>query len=437
MKKIFTLSISIFLFSFIANAQWVPAGSGMDAYVWGSAVYNNELYACGNFEHADGNPALAIARWNGLSWSDVGGGFQQGASSYVVNSMIVFNNELIAGGYVDSVAGIAIHKVAKWNGTNWSPVGMDCPIGTVNCFAIHNGELYAGGSGSGAGNHGVAKWNGSNWIALDNGSGNINVFSLASYNGELYAAGTISNIDGVSVNLIAKWNGTTWSDVSGGLTGGFIHVVRALAVFNSKLYVGGNFTMAGSVAVNHIASWDGSVWADVNGGIGGSTAIVQSFLPAANKLFVGGTYWTVNSVTANRAAYWDGTSWTVLGTDLSAGARTQAIYNGELYSLGEQAGSGQNYTAKWTGGTFTGINKNILNRISTYPNPVTNELKIDNSEFRIKEVEICDAFGKNVRHIEINSISSIISIDVSEIANGVYFISSNNSLVKQRFVVQR
>ena len=91
MNKKITLSIIAILFSMIVNAQWVACNNGMDYYVWGSCVYNSDLYACGNFETADGNPALAIAKWNGSAWSDVGGGFQHGAISYVVKAMIVFN----------------------------------------------------------------------------------------------------------------------------------------------------------------------------------------------------------------------------------------------------------------------------------------------------------------------------------------------------------
>lgn len=105
MKKIYSL---ILLFSCIqtaVHAQWAAVNNGVDNYVWGSAVYNNELYVSGNFENADGNQALGIAKWNGSAWSAVGGGFQTNAFSYVVRGLIVYNNELIAGGYVDLQAG--------------------------------------------------------------------------------------------------------------------------------------------------------------------------------------------------------------------------------------------------------------------------------------------------------------------------------------------
>src|SRR5205809_352934 len=110
MKRNFTLVILSTFISMHAMAQWVACNNGMDNYVWGTAVYNGKLYACGNFEHADGNEALAIASWDGNTWSDVGGGFQHNAFSTVVMGLTVFNDELIAGGYVDSAGGLSIHK---------------------------------------------------------------------------------------------------------------------------------------------------------------------------------------------------------------------------------------------------------------------------------------------------------------------------------------
>ena len=291
----------------------------------------------------------------------------------MVYALTVFNNELIAGGYVDSVAGMPIQKVARWNGAAWSAMGNDCSINTIRCFCVHNGELYAGGQASGAlNNRCVEKWNGTNWVPIENSGSGHEVWSMASYNGELYACGNFTALDGVTVNGVARWNGTAWSDVGGSIPGITVtDIVKTLAVFDGKLYAGGHFFAMGTATVNDIASWDGSSWADVGGGVGGSTAGVQSLLPFGGKLFVGGSYWTVNGVDANRAAYWDGSAWTVLGLDLGAGARSMAVYNTDLYSFGEGAFNGQSYAARWTGGAFSGIaetNSPVL--VQMAPNPV-------------------------------------------------------------------
>lgn len=419
MKKTTTLLFLSFFFCMQLYAQWVPCNNGMNNYVWGSAVYNGELYACGNFDQADGNPALAISRWNGSSWSDVGGGFQTNPFSNVIRGLIVFNNELIAGGYVDTVAGMPIHKVARWNGTSWSAMGTDCPISTINCFAIHNGELYAGGEGSGAVKVCVAKWTGSNWLPLDTEGGNTNVWALASYNGELYAGGGFSNFNGSGAAGIARWNGSSWSSIGTGFT--LFNQVNAMTVFQSKLYIGGSFTSIGGISANNIVSWDGTTWTALAGGV---NAQVQSLFSNGTKLFVGGAFWMVNSsMSANRAAYWDGTSWTVLGTDLGSGAKTICIYNNELYYGGEGAFNGQNYFAKWSGGTFNGITDSgeELN-LQVYPNPVREKLYVKSK--RKLDFKITDVTGKTIKNnTEVTSIDAdLMVIDINDLKPGFYFL---------------
>jgi len=439
MKTKITLTILVIVFALSAKAQWVATNNGLNYYVWGSAVYNGELYACGNFDQADGNPALAIARWNGSAWSDVGGGFQQGTISYAVRSLIEFNGELVAGGYVDSVAGMPIRKVAKWNGTTWSAMGMDCPISTVSCFAIHNGELYAGGQGGGAVKVCVAKWTGSNWLPLDTQAGNTDVWALASYNGQLYAGGSYSNFNGTGAAGIVRWNGSSWSGVGTGF--GLFDAVRTFGVFNSQLYIGGAFDTIGGVPANNIVSWNGSNYSALQGGV---NTQVQSLFPHGSKLFVGGTFWMVNSTTtnANRAAHWDGSAWTVLGMDLAAGAKTICIYNNELYYGGE--GAGHNYMARWTGGTFPiGINENESDvRVSVYPNPASDKLAISipmhREQMAIKEIKVFDVLGSNViSQMPTANNQQQITIDVSDLTPGIYFLTCNGSEARTKFVVQR
>lgn len=436
MKKTSALSLIIFFSVLSVRAQWVAVNNGMDNYVWGSTVYNGKLYACGNFEHADGNQSLAIAKWDGSAWSDVGGGFQHNAFSNVVRGLIVFNDELIAGGYVDSAGGVAIHKVARWNGTSWNPMGTNCPISTINCFTIHNGELYAGGEGSGAVKVCVAKWDGSNWTGLDTEGGNTDVWSLASYNGDLYAGGGFTTFNGVTAGGIAKWNGSAWSDIGSGF--GLFDIVRALVVFNNKLYVGGGFTTAGGITVNNIATYDGSAWGALNGGV---NAPVQSLLAYGNMLFVGGTFWNVDGNDANRAAYWDGSSWSVLGIDLGSGARTISIYNNELYYGGEGAFNGQNFVAKWSGGTFTtGIEMaGAKDKIGLYPNPAAEKLFV-NHEAGAKNLFVTDVFGRSV-NVPISAgpgMSTVTEVDVSDLCPGIYFLfAEHNSSGAVKFVVER
>jgi hypothetical protein len=310
-----------------------------------------------------------------------------------------------------------------------------CPISTVNCFAIHNGELYAGGQGAGLVKVCVAKWTGSNWLPLDTQAGNTDVWALASYNGQLYAGGSFSSFNGSGAAGIARWNGSAWSSINTGF--GIFDAVRAFAVFNNQLFIGGVFDTLGVVPANNIASWNGSNYSALQGGV---NAQVQSLLSNGTNLFVGGTFWMVNSVTANRAAYWDGTTWTVLGTDLGSGAKTICIYNNELYYGGEGAFNGHNYFAKWSGGNFPdGINEKESDvQVNVYPNPASEQLIIENGQLKIKSVEVYDVVGKKVIGIEsqTSNFKSQTEINVSGLTPGIYFLSLNNSIKKTKFIIQ-
>jgi hypothetical protein len=70
--------------------------------------------------------AKNLARWDGTTWSDVGGGVTGGADA-AIHALAVLDEgygpALFAGGRFTSAGGAAVSNVARWNGTNWSPVG--------------------------------------------------------------------------------------------------------------------------------------------------------------------------------------------------------------------------------------------------------------------------------------------------------------------------
>jgi hypothetical protein len=72
---------------------------------------------------------------------------------------------------------------------------------------------------------------------------------------------------------------------------------------------------------------------------------------------------------------------------------------------------------------------------SVYPNPAGNELKIEDPQLRIREVEIYNLPGEKVFKSEISNLKSQISVDVSQLLPGVYFIKAtdekNNSAMKK------
>jgi len=87
---------------------------------------------------------------------------------------------------------------------------------------------------------------------------------------------------------------------------------------------------------------------------------------------------------------------------------------------------------------FNSCVKNSVNRIEIvqqntdikiYPNPTTGQLRITNYELRENTiVEIFDIYGKNVTPL--TSHSSPLILDISHLANGMYFLKIDNKTVK-------
>ncbi len=286
------------------GTSWSKVGSsGMNGTVYVLAVYNDELYASGSFITADGITVNRIAKWNGLSWSAVGSsGMNQPA-----NSLVVYNNKLYAGGYFTTVDGMAVGYIAKWDGANWSKVSSTDMNARVNILAVYNNNLYAGGiftTANGIPANRIAKWNDSEWFAVGTGM-NSDVSDLVVYNNELYAGGAFDTAGGITANKIAKWNNTAWSAVgTHGLSSAYGPSVNALAVYNNELYAGGRFATVDDIAVDNIAKWNNSSWSIVGSGTSGVDPAVNILAVYNDALYAGGAFTTASGSSANYIASW-------------------------------------------------------------------------------------------------------------------------------------
>src|SRR5262249_37456927 len=148
--------------------------------------------------------------------------------------------------------GVTVNGVARWDGATWTPLGSgmsgESSPGSgmrVRALAVHDGALYAAGSFDHAGGVpalGGARWDGSNWAPLGSGiSGEL--YALADYGGSLIAGGNFANAGGTPANCVARWDGTGWNAMGPGMSG----PVLSLKVWNGDLYVGGG----------GIARWNG------------------------------------------------------------------------------------------------------------------------------------------------------------------------------------
>jgi hypothetical protein len=146
------------------------------------------LYAAGDFRDVylpETNGLLQvnnIARWDGIAWHPVGGGTTPNTAAPIYD-MVVFDDgsgpALYIGGEFTSAGGVSVDNIARWDGTTWSDVGGGVTGGedaAVRIFKVWDDgsgpALYVGGRFTDAGGVSVAniaKWDGTNWSAVGGG----------------------------------------------------------------------------------------------------------------------------------------------------------------------------------------------------------------------------------------------------------------------------
>jgi len=163
-------------------------------------------------------PLLASAAQPGGFWD--GRFFLPGVNG-PVHAIAVNGQDLYLGGEFTSAGAVAVANIARWDGTNWAPLGLGVN-GAVNALAVRGNEVFVGATftQAGAGSASlVARWDGAAWNALGGGLRGARVNALAvDAAGALYAAGEFTNAGTVAVANIARWDGTNWSALGTGLS---------------------------------------------------------------------------------------------------------------------------------------------------------------------------------------------------------------------------
>jgi hypothetical protein len=384
------------------------------------------LYVGGTFTSAGGVPAANIARWDGSAWSPVGGGLT--GYAHEVLTLEVFDDgtgsALYAGGRFALAGGQPALALARWNGSQWSIVGgafSPVPVlPAIYALLVHDDgvapALYVAGTfHTVAGNPiaNIARWDGRSWSALGQGIGrhpNSSVHSLASFDDgastgrQLYAAGAFLSASEVSALNIARWDGTKWTDVGGGLSGAEGTVWSDGAGMsmvpwqaNEKspplLYVAGCFTRAGEVQVGSIARWDGAAWSDarlgVRGDPGGSWhdspawihALLSVTVSGSGSLIAGGSFAIAGDTGAASVASWDGSQWSPLAegqgfvgvindmTVMNVDGSQQVVAGGNFHAAGTTPASN---VARWDGSKWHDLGLGISS-----PEPYGDLLKVN------------------------------------------------------------
>ncbi len=368
----------------------------------GAGPHRPALYVGGSFTEAGGVSASRIARWDGLGWSPVGGGVGS-----TVFALTVYDADgpgpsapmLVAAGNFNWAGSISVNKIAAWDGSNWWPLGngTNAVIYALTTFdedgnGPNPAALFAGGmftqAGSVAANR-IARWNGSSWSALGLGMDNF-VNALAVYDDDgsgphapnLYAGGGFITADENVVRRVARWDGSTWHRLASSPEEFGVNAsVLALTVFDADgagpglaaLYVGGGFELAGDVYAPYVARWDGLAWSSVGSGVDGPVNALGVFDPDAEgpapaELHAGGQFAQAGGGEAACIARWSGSAWSPLGAGLNDTARALASFDDDA--------EGPYLPALYVGGSFSQAGGHPSDRVARWGCPLTSSAPV-------------------------------------------------------------
>jgi hypothetical protein len=292
------------------GSSWVPLGGGFwgfgtngcESGGWPQAMieYEGRLVVTGYFIGAGSTPANSIAQWDGASWTPLGEGLRSvaGGSTPVGMSLAIYNGSLFVAGHFDSAGSIAVRDIARWDGVSWADVGGGVTSAWIGAMAPFQGELIvAGESGlalNGAPVRGAAAWDGQGWRPLESGPPSMgSIRALTVVQGYLIAGGSL--LGRVEHNVV-RWDGVSWEPM--GQLGDF-NEVESLAVHNGRLF--GGVYAPGATGIGGVFVWEQGQWQALGGDTDGTT---YALLSVDGHLYAGGDFTMMGGRTSAGIAGW-------------------------------------------------------------------------------------------------------------------------------------
>ncbi|MFN0131476.1 MAG: GC-type dockerin domain-anchored protein [Phycisphaerales bacterium] len=351
----------------------------------GPGPHTPALVVGGTITSAGGVPFSNIAKWDGTTWTSLGGGITGSQpNSPVVSQLALFDADgdgpqpgvLAACGAFDVAGGFGASGFAVWNGSTWSNLGFF--RSEPKSIAGHDEDgpgplaprLYV--AGGGAFPPYVVRLDGSAWTQIGSGGA---ASAMASFDADgagpqlpqLYV-GTGVTTPGGSANAggISRWDGASWSALGTGLdTTGSPREVLCLAAadFGSgtpTLAVGGGFQLAGPLVVGGIASWDGQSWHAPGNGIGGYVNALAEYDPDGAgpqpaSILVVGKFASAGDVASRAIVAWTGTTFTSFGGGITAGLSGPNDAEVKAIAVFDEDGAGPSPPSVIVGGNISSV----------------------------------------------------------------------------------
>lgn len=337
------------------------------------------LYAGGRFLSIAGVDAVGVARWDGNSWSPLGGGVAYGATGGVCS--LAWHDDgsgraLYAGGFFGTITadGLA-YGVVRWDGEQWRSLGL-AEGSDVRGIASQslNGvdELVIAGMlllDSPSATPSFARWTGESFTLLPNQpqvrlpysqATMLRCMAVAPHEEGLLALGQFDSLgDGRIARGLALWDGSElrpFPDHNGLLDGVDASAMAADPASGSFL-LGGEFNGVGGRISRFVARRDRAGWSSIGDGLNGRvTSVVVHDAGDGPRPYISGNFTNSGGVDLTRAiAAFDGSAWTRVATLDNGEALAMASIGGELYvggTFGAVENVGVQRIARWDGASW-------------------------------------------------------------------------------------
>jgi hypothetical protein len=231
----------------------MPANGSAMTLTWKIIRYKNKIYFAGGIVWVNGKNQYWMAVWNGTSWDYPIVEPPNGP----IRDFTIYNDTLYACGDFTKFGNTTCNYVAKFGGSYWQPVGDFTkfyktfgPPAHVSAIEAYNGEIYIGGGfdDSTGTTRNIAKFNGTKWTNVGTGiqQGGINfVAELEVFHNRLYIGGLFGRTPQIPGGSLVMWDGNNYLNINSlDITNG--SQVQYLKAHKDKLWALGNFNTYGA-----------------------------------------------------------------------------------------------------------------------------------------------------------------------------------------------
>jgi trimeric autotransporter adhesin len=129
--------------------KWLPLQpdgkqDGVDGIVYTIKRHNDDVLFGGYFALPDDPEIQHLVRWDGTAWHGIGGGISSTTGNDRVRAIQPYQDRIIIGGHFDRAGNTPVSNIAMWDGTEWNNLGGGTNA-QVNSLDIFGNKLMAGG----------------------------------------------------------------------------------------------------------------------------------------------------------------------------------------------------------------------------------------------------------------------------------------------------